>query len=664
MPLTTRAALAALLVLAASPALSQTMFCTVPTFPGDVVVFSSSGQWGCPINGGTVRLDNHASATLSLVTTDFAAGPSSNPVTHQGPLSDRRGHTLAGAFFAHGPDDLAPNSPFTIGLNGRTDVQNGYLLFYAARADLTVTNAGTFNVQGGGLALERATFGQTLTFHNASGANFNLLDDSGVADNDPTQASLFINHQGASFVKAASTGESVVSVAFNNEGRVSTEGNLRFSGGGTHTDGVFESTGAAGMITFNGEHDIHGHVILRGMTVLGQYGDPSTRMFVAGLAGLEVQSGVLLINAGGLQHDGEVRVAAGAVLASGGEYFRGGAGSVLNIGGTFNNFARWSDSSNSLTRVDGALQNLQGAAGQITINGRLEHQGYLGNGVDSQLVLNGVAVSAPGSMLDNEGKLWVNGQWQHDGSVTNGASGIFSVSGTWQGNTVFANAGRLELLAGANWSGGGQLTNTGTLIVGTGAAMAVDRLDSQAGLLTVDGSLDTGVGNTLTLSGGVLNGNGLINGDVFVGGGAGIASFRPGHSPGHFTINGALTLGNNGELELQVQRLADGSLAWDRVSAASISFLDGATVRFEIGGGVVTTQAQTLGFLDCGSGCSFAPGVHWVVDGAPAGTTLAFGSSGLQLNVSAVPEPATVLLWLGGLLALAGFKRRTARATG
>ena len=48
MPLTTRAALAALLVLAASPALSQTMFCTVPTFPGDVVVFYSDGLTEAP----------------------------------------------------------------------------------------------------------------------------------------------------------------------------------------------------------------------------------------------------------------------------------------------------------------------------------------------------------------------------------------------------------------------------------------------------------------------------------------------------------------------------------------------------------------------------------------------------------------------------------------
>lgn len=177
----------------------------------------------------------------------------------------------------------------------------------------------------------------------------------------------------------------------------------------------------------------------------------------------------------------------------------------------------------------------------------------------------------------------------------------------------------------------------------------------------MDGSLDTGAGVTLTLSGGVLNGNGLINGDVFVGGGSGLASFRPGHSPGHFTINGALAVGANGELELQVQRLADGSLAWDRVSAASISFLDGATVRFEIGAGVATRQAQTLGFLDCGSGCNFASGVHWVIDGAPAGTTLAFTSSGLQLNVSAVPEPATLLLWLAGLVVLGAGRARARR---
>ena len=384
---------------------------------------------------------------------------------------------------------------------------------------------------------------------------------------------------------------------------------------------------------------------------------------------------------------------ASLTIGSGASFFNNGVMTLMNgtslaidAGGTFSNtYGGGPLALQGSIRLDGSLSNQAGA--YVVLQGNVQGQGGIDNagrllvgagGVVAVnqlrntgvvLVMDGGAnpqaagVLEAGQVLNvNGAELNVEGRLSFAGSraLTNEAAARISVAGRIEADhsAVVANAGRLELLTAASWSGGGQLTNTGTLIVGTGASMAVDRLDSQAGTLTVDGSVDTSAGVTLTLSGGVLNGNGLINGDVFVGGGAGIASFRPGHSPGHFTINGALAVGANGELELQVQRLADGSLAWDRVSAASVSFLDGATVRFEIGSGVATSRPQTLGFLDCGSGCNFAAGVHWVVDGAPAGTTLAFTSSGLQLNVSAVPEPATVLLWLVGLAALAGFRAR------
>lgn len=638
LPIITRVALSALFALAAArPAAAQTSVCTVPTFSGDVVVFSTSGQWGCALNGGLIRLDNHASTTLSLVATSFGAAPASNPITHKGPAVDSQGHTLAGTFFALGDVSSASTSPFAINLTGRTDVQNGYLLFYAAYADLAVTNSGTFNTRGGGLALERGAFGQSLTFHSASGATFALLDDSGISDNAPAQPSLFINHQGASFLKAVSGGESVVSVAFNNDGLVSTEGNLRFSGGGTHTGGVFESKGAAGMITLTGEHDILGQVALRGgLTVLGQYGGPATRMFVASHAGLEVQSGMFVINAGGLQYDGEVRVATGAVLASGGDYFKGGTGSVLNVAGTFYNSTAWSDTGSSLTRVDGALQNVQGSAGQMTINGRLEHQGCLSNGVDSQFVLNGVAVSAAGSTLINEGNLWVNGQWQHDGTVVNRAGGVFNVGGNWNGKAAFINEGRLN--------------------VASGASAGVADFQQTQGMLVVDGTF--GASNGVRIEGGVLMGNGTILGNLIVGGGM-PATVAPGHSPGHLSVTGDLQFLAGGELDLEVQRRADGSLAWDMLTAGSMSFLDGSTLRVIVGAGVAGATPLTLSFLECGTGCSFGSGTQVLVEGVGGTSYSLDGTGGLMLNIpaQAVPEPPTWMLSLAGL-AWAFLRRR------
>ena len=191
-------------------------------------------------------------------------------------------------------------------------------------------------------------------------------------------------------------------------------------------------------------------------------------------------------------------------------------------------------------------------------------------------------------------------------------------------------------------------------MIETGGSFAAQTFTFTSGTLTVDGALDTGVGVTTRITGGTLNGTGLINGDTFMGGGPTTAVFAPGHSPGQFTVNGALTLGAMSELALQVERGADGSLASDRVSASSISFLDGSTVHFLVGGGVAGASPQTLSFLDCGGGCSYGTQVRWIIDGAP-GSTITFGSNGLSLTVAAllpVPEVATWVMWLTGLVGL------------
>jgi hypothetical protein len=212
----------------------------------------------------------------------------------------------------------------------------------------------------------------------------------------------------------------------------------------------------------------------------------------------------------------------------------------------------------------------------------------------------------------------------------------------------------------------GDVLNIGQVRIDAGASLAARSFTQRDGQLTVDGTLDTFGGNVV-LSGGSLNGNGTINAGVLladgsrdghfqVGGGTGVAFFRPGHSPGHFTVNGQLVIAEHGELELQVERLADGSLAWDEVSASRMQFLPGSTVHIVIGAGVAADQLAPLTFLACGSGCDFASGTQFVVDGA-AGVQVQFGAGGLAL--APVPEPGSTALLLAGLLLLRQRAHRT-----
>lgn len=257
------------------------------------------------------------------------------------------------------------------------------------------------------------------------------------------------------------------------------------------------------------------------------------------------------------------------------------------------------------------------------------------------------------------------------GRVSNGTFAVLSVGagGSTDIDGRLDNAGAVGVGPGTLLHSTGAIVNSGSFTIAGGGRVQAQSFTQTAGTLTVDGSLDT-YGQDVSITGGELNGNGTINagvdvngdasGHFTVGGGPGFAFFRPGHSPGHFSINGSVTLAANGVLELQVERQADGSLAWDQISATQMSFLDGSLVHFFVGNGVAGADVQTLSFLSCTGGCAFAGGVSFVVDGAP-GAQLQFGSNGLVLSLpplQPVPEPATAALLLAGLLLVARRSQR------
>jgi hypothetical protein len=315
------------------------------------------------------------------------------------------------------------------------------------------------------------------------------------------------------------------------------------------------------------------------------------------------------------------------------------------------------------------------ASGQFRVGGDTQLSLLDGSSIQAASTVNqgwvGVgSATFGGDFVNDGGRLEVSQRMLLQGALTNQVP--FG---------QFNGPGQVWVLGGATLTVTGTIDNQAWLQIDAGGSLAASSFTQRAGTLTVDGELNT-AGGAVTILGGVIQGSGTINaapahpngtrgadavivnlvdsGSVVIGGGSSLAVLNP----GHLTINGTLVIAANGSLDLQIDRGNDGSLSWGQVAASSISLLDGSSVHFIVGDGVGSEQLQTLSFLQCTGRCSFAPGVSFVVDGAP-GAQIAFGSDGLQLTlppVQAVPEPSTAALSLAGLLALGWLARRRVRA--
>lgn len=345
-----------------------------------------------------------------------------------------------------------------------------------------------------------------------------------------------------------------------------------------------------------------------------------------------------------LDNSGTVVAASGTLrLGGGGNHGAGGvfdgAGGTIVLGG--NHVLGAGD-----TQFKGSVQLESPPAGgtsRLDVQGNVKQSGIFSTGGFSELNI------ATGGSVRNAGSMLLGGHTRLNGTLTNEVGAGLLVHGSitsGDGSDPSTNDG--------------DIANSGDLTIYSWAGVSVRSLWQAGGNLVVDGNLDTYNG-LVTMSGGTLSGTGVINGDLFVGGGVGTASFTPGHSPGLFTVNGAFTLDPGGELVLEVERAADGSIAFDRLEAWSIH-LNGL-VRFHIGAGISDADVSGLGFLNCDfATCSAGPSFAWVVDGY-TGSSVSYDAMGLHIGAlgtptAPVPEPETYAMLVAGLAMLAWPRRQ------
>jgi hypothetical protein len=408
-------------------------------------------------------------------------------------------------------------------------------------------------------------------------------------------------------------GEAMTSVnpSLHNHGLVQVDaGRLRLAGGGEHS-GLFALAEKAVLELAGGTHALAPTTAFDGAGTLHISGGTADLQSVHQSARLLVSGGTLT---GGTHHF------TGDATWTGGSF--GGAATTTLAGATTISGSTIKQLTAGRTLVLAGDASWEGntAAGNGTI--------FLGStGGATTLRIEGTLDErqAFDPMVGGNGRLEVTGRWLKTGdTLSSFTSGV-----------ELDNRGTVEVAAGT-LRVARSVTNDGVIVVHAGAIFE-STCFAGGGVCFRNDGLIKGSGTVAPPATGLVN-NGII---------------APGHSIGTLTVDGPLTLAAGGVLQIELASLD----RFDRLLVSGAATLGGELALWNAGyAPQLGDSFEVMAFGALGAGSGGFEALSWHGFGSGVAFDVAVAGGGVTVTVTAIPEPATWISLLAGLV-LVGARR-------